>query len=66
MQKLSMRKILAVVRLYLNGFSYDEIHAKADVSKGTVANIVADLKAGRILHVNEPLEQHIDPTRWQK
>jgi len=27
------------------------------VSKGTVANVVADLKAGRILDVQEPAEQ---------
>ena len=51
MQKLSLRKQLAIVRLYLGGLSYDEIATKAAVSKGTVANVVADLKAGQILDV---------------
>jgi uncharacterized protein (DUF3084 family) len=56
-QKLSLRKQLAVVRLYLSGFSYDEIAAQAGVSKGTVANVIMDLKAGRILNVHESAEQ---------
>ena len=57
MQKLSLRKQLTIVRLYLSGFSYDEIAARAGVSKGTVANVVGDLKAGRILDTQEPVEQ---------
>jgi len=46
MDKLTARKKLSVARLYLSGLSYDEIAARAGVSKGTVANVVADLKAG--------------------
>ena len=46
MEKLSTKKKLTVVRQYLSGFSYDEIAVKTGVSKGTVANVVADLKAG--------------------
>lgn len=57
MEKLSLRKQLTIVRLYLNGFSYNEIATRAGVSKGTVANVVADLKAGRILDIQEPAEQ---------
>jgi chromosome segregation ATPase len=57
MQKLSLSKQLAVVRLYLSGFSYDEIATRAGVGKGTVANVVGDLKAGRILDGQEPIEQ---------
>lgn len=57
MQKLSFRKQLTIVRLYLSGFSYDEIAAQAGVSKGTVANVITELKAGRILNVHEPAEQ---------
>jgi len=57
MQKLSLSKQLAVVRLYLGGFSYDEIATRAGVGKGTVANVVGDLKAGRILDAQEPVEQ---------
>ena len=57
MQKLSLRKQLAIVRLYLGGLSYDEIATRSGVSKGTVANVVADLKAGQILDAQEPLGQ---------
>ena len=46
-----------MVRLYLSGLSYSEISAKAGVAKGTVANRVADLKAGQILEVHEAAEQ---------
>jgi len=46
MEKLSTKKKAAIVRQYLSGLSYDEIAAKSGVSKGTVANVVADLKAG--------------------
>jgi predicted nucleic acid-binding Zn-ribbon protein len=46
MEKLTVKKRLSVVMSYFHGLSYDEIAAKAGVSKGTVANIIADLKAG--------------------
>jgi len=46
MEKLTVKKKLAVVRLYMSGLSYDEIAARIGVSKGTVANVVAELKAG--------------------
>ncbi len=46
MEKLTTKKKLAVVRQYLSGMSYDEIAAKSGISKGMVANIVAELKAG--------------------
>jgi predicted nucleic acid-binding Zn-ribbon protein len=46
MERLTPKKRLTVVRLYLSGLSYDEIAAKCGVSKGTVANVVAELKAG--------------------
>jgi len=52
-----LKKQLTIVRLYLNGLSYQEINAKAGVSKGTVANVVADLRAGRILDAQDPVEQ---------
>lgn|GEM_PF-1135678 len=57
MDKLSLRKQMTIVRLYLNGSSYSEIATRGGVSKGTVANVVSDLKAGRILDVQEPAEQ---------
>lgn len=46
MERLTAKKKLTVVRLYLSGLSYDEIAAKCGVSKGTVANVVAELKVG--------------------
>jgi predicted nucleic acid-binding Zn-ribbon protein len=48
MERLTAKKKLSVVRLYLSGLSYDDIAARSGVSKGTVANVVADLKAGII------------------
>jgi predicted nucleic acid-binding Zn-ribbon protein len=48
MERLTPKKKLTVVRLYFSGLSYDEIRAKCGVSKGTVANVVAELKAGTI------------------
>jgi len=60
MERLTAKKKLSVVRLYLSGLSYDEIAARSGVSKGTVANVVADLKAGMIpeaADVGEYIEQ---------
>src|SRR4030042_520741 len=57
MKKLSLDGRLAIVRLYLGGLPYDEIAAQARVSKGTVANVVADFKTGRVLDAQEPVEQ---------
>ena len=57
MQKLSLRKQLGIVRLYLQGFSYDDIATRTGVSKGTVANIITELKAGHILDIQGPAEQ---------
>ena len=56
MQKLSVTKQSVIVKQYLGGLSYDEIAAQAEVSKGTVANVVADLKAGHILDAQEAVE----------
>lgn len=57
MQKLPLMKQVTVVRLYLGGLPYDEIAAQAEVSKGTVANVVGDFKAGRVVDAQEPVEQ---------
>ncbi|MBI2858294.1 MAG: hypothetical protein HYX90_04380 [Chloroflexi bacterium] len=48
MDRLSAQKKVSVVRQYLSGLSYDEIAARSAVAKGTVANVVAELKAGTI------------------
>ena len=57
MEKLSARKRGAIVRDYLSALSYSEIGAKHHVSTGTVANVVADLKAGRFPEVGDIGEQ---------
>ncbi len=44
---------------YLSAMSYSEIAAKQHVSTGTVANVVADLKAGRFPEVGE-IGEHIE------
>ena len=46
MKQLSLRKKLLVLRLYFEGLSYDEIAVRAGIGKGTVANIISELKAG--------------------
>jgi predicted nucleic acid-binding Zn-ribbon protein len=62
MEKLSGKKRLSITRHYLSGLSYDEIAAKNGVSKGTVANVVADLKAGRFPEATD-IGEHIDLLR---
>jgi len=60
MQELSMNKKMRIIKLYLDGFSYDEIAKKVGVSKGTVSNVIAALKAGQfpeISTVPEEIEQ---------
>jgi DNA repair exonuclease SbcCD ATPase subunit len=57
MERLTAKKKLAVIRLYFSGLSYDEIAAKCGVSKGTVANVVAELKAGTVPEAADVAEQ---------
>ncbi|MBA7624384.1 hypothetical protein ES703_31791 [subsurface metagenome] len=46
MEKLSAKKKLTVVKLYLSGLSYNEISVKTGISKGAVSGIIAELKGG--------------------
>lgn len=62
MERLSAKKKVTIVRLYLSGLSYDEIAAKSGISKGTVANVVSDLKAGRFPEAADTAE-HIELLR---
>jgi len=57
MEKLSLKKKLFVIRLYFEGLSYDEIAAKAGIGKGTVANVITELKAGRFPEFGDLSEQ---------
>jgi len=57
MERLSLRKKLGIVRQYLSGSSYDEIAIKSGVSKGTVANVIVELKAGKFPEAADVVEQ---------
>ncbi len=57
MERLSAKKKALVVRLYLSGLSYDQIAVKSGISKGTVANVVAELKAGAFPEAADAAEQ---------
>jgi transposase len=57
MERLTAKKKLAIVRHYFSGLSYDEIAAKCGVSKGTVANVVAELRAGVVPEAADVAEQ---------
>ena len=57
MEKLTTQKKVAVVKQYLSGLSYDEIAAKTGISKGSVANVVTELKAGAIPEAANLAEQ---------
>jgi len=46
MKELSTAKITSTIRMYFAGYTYDEIAVKNNVSKGTVFNIIAEVKAG--------------------
>ena len=62
MERLTAKKKLAVVRLYLSGLSYDDIAARCGVSKGTVANVVTELKAGTVPEAAD-VGEHIELLR---
>jgi predicted nucleic acid-binding Zn-ribbon protein len=57
MERLSARKRSAIVGDYLSALPYSEIAARHHVSTGTVANVVADLKAGRFPEAGDIGEQ---------
>lgn len=46
MEPITLKKRLQVISLYLSGLSFDQISAKTGVSKGSVTNIITELKAG--------------------
>ena len=46
MEKLSIEKKLGIIKQYFSGLSYDEIAAKTRISKGSITNIITELKAG--------------------
>jgi hypothetical protein len=56
-EKLPVSKIKSIIKLYLNGYSYSEVGAKVGVSKGTVANVISDLKSGKFPEAGDVSEQ---------
>jgi len=58
MEKLSLKKKLLIIRLYTEGLSYSEIAIKASVGKGTVANVITELKAGKFPEFGD-LSEHL-------
>jgi hypothetical protein len=62
MEKITTTKRLTIVKQYLSGLSYDEIAAKSGVSKGAVANIITELKAGKFPEAADATE-HIEQLR---
>jgi myosin heavy subunit len=47
MKELTEKRKLEILRLFLAGCSYDQIVTESNVAKGTVVNVVNDLRAGR-------------------
>ncbi|MFC1966461.1 hypothetical protein ACFLWI_05905 [Chloroflexota bacterium] len=57
MEKLSLKKKLLVIRLYFEGLPYGEIAVKAGLGKGSVSNIILELKAGKFPQYSDLSEQ---------
>ena len=62
MAELSMGKRLGVVRFYFEGLSYEEIARRAGVAKGSVVNVLNELKAGQFPQVRN-LEDGLETLR---
>jgi len=57
MEQLTQKKRLQVVYLYLSALSFNQIAAKAGVSKGSVENIINELKAGNFPEAADVADQ---------
>jgi predicted nucleic acid-binding Zn-ribbon protein len=55
--KISIEKKLLVIRLYLEGLPYGVIAAEAGVSTGAVANIIEELKSGKLPGIEDLADQ---------
>jgi len=56
MQKISTTKKMRAIKLYLEGLSFDQIAAKAGISKGTTSNIISEFRAGAYPEVSDTPE----------
>lgn len=57
MQQLSIKKRLGIIRLYLSGLGYAEIASKMGVAKGSITNVIDDLRAGVFPEASDIREQ---------
>ena len=57
MEKLLNAQKIGILKLYFQGCTYQEIADQIEVSKGSVSNVVADFRDGKLLEVQEPAEQ---------
>ena len=57
MSKIQMKKKLDIIGLYFEGQSYEEISTKTHTSKGSVSNIITELKAGKFPEYYDLSEQ---------
>lgn len=62
MEKLTAKKKETIIRLYLSGLSYDEIATKTSVSKGSISNVVTELKVGKFPEASN-VGEHIELLR---
>lgn len=57
MEEIPVSKKIKIIQLYLDSRSTRDIAAQVGVSVGTVANVIADLKNGRLPQVRDPADQ---------
>jgi len=64
MKAISGRNRIRVVESYVKGLSYAEISRRTGVSEGSVANIVTDLKSGKLeLGFEEEVDGLMEPSK---
>jgi transposase len=56
-KELDEKKKLEILRLYLQGCSYDQVSTGAAVGKGTVVNVLNDFRTGRFPAFTDVAEQ---------
>ena len=57
MEELTLKKRLQVVELYFCGLSLDKIAVKTNISKGSAANIIGELKGGNYPEAGDVTDQ---------
>jgi chromosome segregation ATPase len=62
MRKLDLHIKLQVIKLFLNGYTLDEIAEQLDIAKGSVVNIINDFRAGKISLLAD-MTEYIDGLR---